>query len=710
MKILLTGLLPFSIKDIGARLVKDGHHVSVLGRVHAPQALKAAGITVHDSPPEYEDPLRLMEASRYQVAVFFYLFQSDGSGEQDAQMGARLDALYAVQRAAKRTGLEYMVLVTDRRVFGRRQAGFEDETPTPDTVAGIFIKAAEDSLRCFVDECVQTLIVRVSDLYAPGDPESFFSRARALRDSRRPLRLDGTPKTLCDHLHVDDLALFLCRAVDARLTGTVHLTHGTRRTYGDVVRMLRKHLPGLKVSYTKDASRCATLESGSGARMADWVPRHDYAAEMAELLRPVAARGTESHLARAVKRIRDRLGKALPWVELALMGLAAWALNSAATGNAALRVVDFWFLFVGLTASIHGGGLGIAAAIIACAAFAVDWVQSGDELYILLYNTDNWLAPMSYLLAGALFGFARDAQREKLETAEREKRAMEAETQVTRTLYAQVSEDRDRLLEQIMRYRDSYGRIYRITRELDAVEPMQVFMSTVDVVEETMQNRSVAIYSRKGAHPFARLMVHSRDFSPPGRSLDMLNLPRLKESLDQGRLFVNTALEPGYPAFAAPVNDEGTPLAVIALWDVPFDKIGLYYENLFSVVAGLVQSAMVRAIRYFNLSGDMYLENTHILTSNAFRSTLDVYENMRKQRTGKYLLMRIESGRALDPEELDRRIGRITRSTDILGQMEDGAFYALFPQAEEEEVPLITARFEAQGLRCEVVSQEVAYA
>ncbi len=178
----------------------------------------------------------------------------------------------------------------------------------------------------------------------------------------------------------------------------------------------------------------------------------------------------------------------------------------------------------------------------------------------------------------------------------------------------------------------------------------------------------------------------------------------------QGRMFSNTGLRDGYPAYAAPVMHDGALKAVLVLWDVPFDKQTQYYENLFSVVAGLVQSAMVRALRYLSMSGDIYIEDAHILSDRAFRSALGVYQNIRKRRTGQYLLVRVLSDQPLTPQQYDAQIGRAVRSTDLIGRLDDGCYYVLFPQATAENLQQISARFRSQGLGCEVVSQEVAYA
>ena len=52
--------------------------------------------------------------------------------------------------------------------------------------------------------------------------------------------------------------------------------------------------------------------------------------------------------------------------------------------------------------------------------------------------------------------------------------------------------------------------------------------------------------------------------------------------------------------------------------------------------------------------------------------------------------------------------GKLVRSTDLVGQLDDGAFYVLFPQATADRMPAIEERFSRNGLRCEVVSEDVA--
>ena len=95
--------------------------------------------------------------------------------------------------------------------------------------------------------------------------------------------------------------------------------------------------------------------------------------------------------------------------------------------------------------------------------------------------------------------------------------------------------DRNALQEQVIRFRDSYGRIYAITQELDTLQPEQVFLSTLDVLEDVMQNQSVALYSCADNSSFARLVVHSREMETLPKSMDLKEVSPTGRSVSKGR-------------------------------------------------------------------------------------------------------------------------------------------------------------------------------
>jgi len=704
LKILLTGILSPMIWGMVDRLVREGHQVSLLGHgmLPAPAQAKAA---VHDISPGHPDALQVLRAGKFGAVVFFFAYQCEAAVTYGSVQGVLLDAMFQLQQAASGCGVERFYLVSDLRVFGAGQAGRENETALPDNTTGILINAAEEVLRCIGPGDMKTLLIRVSNLYCPGYEDSFFSRALRCARNGQTFQLSGQPDTPCDLLHVDDLALFIVLALEKRIAGVVHLAYGEPCTYADVVSELQTCLPELQVLYLGDSAARPSLQCANAKQYTDWVPRHRWMAELQEIYTDTSPNIRKSGFGQSVsKQLRSLFSSVLPWFELLLFAGIAEGLLRVSQTNMTFRFVDYWLLYVILMGNMHGKPIGITAGVIACIGYGVNWALAGNDLYLLLYNNDNWLPLIMYLLSGGAFGYLHDKVTENIESMRREKEQRDEEAEFMQTMYKQVDADRNSLQEQVMRFRDSYGRIYAITRELDTLQPEQVFLSTLDVLEDVMQNHSVALYSCNGSSSFARLVVHSRSMDALQRSMDMKNYPLMLEKHAKGETFANTQLEPGYPAFCAPLMQEGRAIAMIALWDVPFEQQTLYRQNLFAVVSGLVQSAMVRALSYFGSAQDMYISDTHILTNKAFRATLGVYSQMRKQHATAYLLLHVISlDNNTSIEEYDRRIGRAIRGTDIAGQMDNGRIFALLPQAGLENMPQIEKRFLASGLSCTVV-------
>lgn len=705
MKILLTGILDAFVADMVPQFQRDGHEVSVLAEWEpAPSLLpKSARYKMSPSDPSVQ---RILEACRFDAVIFFFSCQCEALSDDASVKGAMLDALLTLQPAAQRSGVAHFILITDRRVFGRAQEGLETEQPLPDSAAGVLIKAAEDCFQHSIANRFQTLLVRVTSLYAPGWSGSFFRCAARMARDDETLTLSGPAETPCDFLRAADLAEFLCRALEEGLTGTAHALYGEPSRYADLAARLSSCLPKLRVSYT-DAKLAPPMLKPGLSRCLDWVPRHNWMEELPALTgeeRPVKRRGPAASLNGWLRRT---FGRALPYLELAVLAVAAFGLTKLTGRDAMFRYLNFWLLYVVMVGNMHGIRPGLAAALIACFFYGWDWIQAGNELRLLLYNIDNWLPMTTYLLGGGIFGYLHDKRGEQLSALEREKQERDEEAAFLETIYQRAAEDRDRLQAQVVRSRDSYGRIYSITRELDSLQPEQIFLSTLNVMEGILQNQSVAIYYYKPECDFARLVLRSGGMKRLANSLDLSKLPLLRREMDGGKVFANTDLSPSYPAFAAPILMDRAPIAMIVLWDVPFDQCSLYFQNLFSITCGLVQSAMVRAIQYFNLTPDVYVENTHILSEGPFLSALEIYRSMRRRHAGDFLLLRVTAPEAgLGVLEFDSRVAGATRSTDLCGRLDSGSYYVLLPQADEEHFTQISARFAARQLRCEMVPQE----
>ena len=91
-------------------------------------------------------------------------------------------------------------------------------------------------------------------------------------------------------------------------------------------------------------------------------------------------------------------------------------------------------------------------------------------------------------------------------------------------LYRDTLEGKREFRRQILGRRDSFGKIFAVTRELDLIKPQEIFRKTILVLEDVLENRTVSLYRVVGEGAFARLAA-----AAPGIEADVPRSIRLDE-------------------------------------------------------------------------------------------------------------------------------------------------------------------------------------
>lgn len=706
MKILLAGTLSPLQWAVAERLSAEGHRVSLLGKGHPPENMQKK-LPQHNVSLTHPSAEQVFAAGRFEGVLFFLAYQSIPLDGQHYLQEGLVDGLYRIQTYAEKSGVAHFFLLSDARVFGMDQVGLEHEQPAPDTPVGRMLLAAEDSFRYAQGGAMCRILLRVTNLYAPGVEEGFFAQVKRAMREGVTVRLPGDSDAAADFLHIADLTLFLTLAVEGQSSGVMHLQYSDELRNHDVAEWLHAYLPASTITYDDAPARRHLLRGERAFRRLRWVPRHLWADDLQEMLEGGNVSKRHAKRARSAKmeRWQRLLRKSSPWLQLAGLGLLSAFLSQLVQRYALFRFVDFWLFFVILMGTLHGMMMGMAAAGIASLFYIIDWLAADNGAYLLIINVDNWLPFVMYFLCGGLFGYIHDNHRYRAEAAEKESAQMQERVGFLESGYRQALEDRDLLLEQVIRSRDSFGRIYAITQALEGLQPVEVFYSTLSILEDLQQSQSVALYTCRDSSRFARLMLCSRTLEGKlERSLRLYEMPKLQQAMHAGEIFENKALDKAHPDIAAPVLWNGALVAVIALWDVPLEQRTLYHTNLLRVVTGLVQSSLVRAIQYADSQAELYLENTQFLRDDAFRTLLSTHQKMAEQGVSTHLLFRLNATESpLSMEQVYARLTGALRGTDVCGMMQDGAVYVLLPQARMEDLTELLERFFSAGLLFDVL-------
>ena len=506
-------------------------------------------------------------------------------------------------------------------------------------------------------------------------------------------------------LCADDLAELIYRMFDdwTAESEIFHVPNVFNFTYGDLADVISAAFPGLSVTFGEDRPQCYPADDHVLRLRYGWSPRYS----LKQDLPPVLQRWKEA-------RAQEQSGKhpiwdflrnhSKPWIafEICVTFMLEELLRTAVQGNSQLGTVDLRLFFVVIVGTMYGLNAGVFAAALACAGMALSYASKGASFAPLFYDTSNWLAFVVYFVAGAVCGYVQLRNRENLRFMRDENSLLRERLAFLRDLYHDVLDDRRMLRGQIIGRRDSFGKMYAMTRELDEVLPRKLYYATIRIMQDTLGGDSFGIYRIDNGGRFAHLMAASpQTESLFSKSALLENYANIVTALDHGRLWVNRNLEQNLPMYAAGVRADGKLAVVIVLAKAQPDQMNLYFQNLFTIMCGLVESAMVRAFDYENVARQTRLvPGTEFLNTQAFLPKVLAANELKRNHMGNHLLLRVEDAWQDDGSRL---MGAI-RQTDEAGVLQDGNVYVLMDQVSEHELSIINRRLSQAELHVTLVS------
>ena len=253
--------------------------------------------------------------------------------------------------------------------------------------------------------------------------------------------------------------------------------------------------------------------------------------------------------------------------------------------------------------------------------------------------------------------------------------------------------------QQIIGSRDSFGKIFSISQQLNYLHPRQLFSHSLEVLETVMQNNHVAIYSCPGQTPYGRLAVSSADLHLP-HSLPMASYYEKLNQVQAGEVWVNRELDEQLPVYLYGIRQEGKLAVIILIQSAPYDQLTLYYENLFRVICGLISNSLINAMQYQEaVRHTKCVEGTdNVLSAPYFLEELEIALRATEQKQSTHLLLHILSDGNSSANQMGCRLADCIRTSDIIG-LYKGSIYVLLSQARPSDLPIISKRLEAAGLQ-----------
>ena len=578
------------------------------------------------------------------------------------------------------------------------------------TGKGIIAHAANDLCRYYASQDdIQAKILCTPYLYtasaALNDP---FLVPLFEACSTGPVALQGAADAPFPLLCAEELAVLVHRVFDSwdATFETLDVADAFHRTTGDLGGALQGLFPGLSVAYGESTGYA--LPAGDAARKRyGWFQRYDLLRDLSTIHARWA--NTRTKKANPLRAAIDRIQlRTLPikCLETGFAWVLFEVLEHLFSQSAQLNVLDYRLLYVVLIGTLYGLDFGLVAALLASIGLAMSYFALyGYTFQGLFYEPSNWLPFIAYFVVGAVCGYVQLRNSEAVKAERDENELVRNRNTFLTRLYRDAIEDKRAYKRQIVGRHDSFGKIFAVTRELDVLNPRDIYRKCCELLGEILENDSVTIYHVSGG-AFARLVAASPAISndvPRSLSLDDL-APVLKGAISG--LWVNRALTSGLPMFGYAIERDGAPAVLIFVRHVAESQMTLYYQNLFRILCGLVESALGRAFDYEAVAQDKRcVAGTCVLNHDAFGRELAAEQALADNKMGSFLLLRVVPG--MEPVgELVGAIGSTIRESDAAGLVDGDTLYLLMRQATEADLPVICARLAAKHITVERVDSE----
>lgn len=480
--------------------------------------------------------------------------------------------------------------------------------------------------------------------------------------------------------------------------------------FKDLGDKLTELCPHLKVSYARHSIMENMLKDDKIIRYKyGWFPKISILEELPELYEHYQERNNiKAGRLDIIKHILSKYKTVVRAVEFAAFFILFELLNGIAGNQAQFKMIDLRLLFVVLFGSMYGINYGIAAAAAESLSLIRAFEAEGSSWYVLFYEPSNWIPFIFYFAVGAICGYIRMKNKNNVQFIKEENDLLQEKFLFTREMYQEAIEDKNLYKKQILGSKDSFGKIFDITRKLDVIQPQELYIETIRVLEDVLENKTFGLYTLNRENGYGRLETASAQVQGNyPNSIKLSEYSAAMEELENGNVWANREFLENYPMYMVGIRKNGELVMLICIQQVSREQMSLYFLNLFKILSGLVETSLLRALEYQKaVEYRQYVKGTHILKTEYFEERLKVQHDMREQKLASYVLLKVEYSE-MSLQKADEILRSKVRENDVWGISESKELYLMLVQTDKEALPNILARLKQAGLVCRQIDEEL---
>lgn len=403
-------------------------------------------------------------------------------------------------------------------------------------------------------------------------------------------------------------------------------------------------------------------------------------------------RGNKYHLIRLLK-------KTIPFIECTLLFIPVFMLSHGMVDISYINSINFYLLYVLLFAIVYGRHLAIFASLFSVIGYSLSYMLNASSTSLII-DANVYIQIVQIFIVGLSVGYLKDKFIEKSIDMKDEVNYLKDQLKDIMVINSSNERIKDYYSDKVVGSTESIGRIYNITAKLQEAKEGEVLFAALDTLKQIMETDDVSIYIVTNNTHCRLTSSSSIKASSLGKSITINDYHMIFDVIKSRKVFINRDLDMNLPMMASAIyDDEGNMRIVIFIWNLPYERMTLYYSNLLTVTGALVYSVFVRDANYLDaLAYKRYIPNTSILNEEAFEEMIDIYRRAGEKSYTEAALLYIqnENKSLLD---INDKISPLLRETDYIGLLSDGGLAILLTNSGMKESVYVRKRLEAVNIK-----------
>lgn len=390
-----------------------------------------------------------------------------------------------------------------------------------------------------------------------------------------------------------------------------------------------------------------------------------------------------------------------PYVENIGMFLIVCFISSfLSRNNSIFTIIDLKIIYIIVIGMMHGMKQSVIASILSCLLLISNQLSQGISIISIFVLSQSLVQMLMYVLLGIYTGYASDFKNNQIKELKRINEEKDSKYEFLEDIYNSTYEEKRELEEKVISSKDSFGKIYSYVKELDSLKPQYILRSSIDIMEEFLENNNISIYTLNNDYLRLNVKSNNKDFNPL-KSIKINDLYEAKDKLLNKEIYINKNLNPKLPSMVAPIVKDNKIISIIMVDKIKFSKMNLYYQNLFKVIVSLIETSIIKAYNYEEATiKQRYIDETIFLRKEYLKSALKVCEISKKEKKSDYTLLKVDM--LNDINYLSKEISKCIRSTDLAGVCNNHV-YIILNNTNKEESSVVVSRLIGKNLTVKIV-------